>query len=962
MIQFINNNYIELDSHIDSHINSHIDSDRYSRQSYTIGQEAQVKLSGASVLVIGYNSIAQEITRNLILIGVYKIDIHHSRQLENYQKTGLYYPIGNDNQLPLEQLRKLNPSVNINSINILDEDKELDKKKLKKYNLVILTNSAIDDAININRIVHKLNIPFIMCGTYGLMGYLFNDFGDNFTITDIDGEIPELLILDNIDGKNIKFKDEHKLFDGDVINITLSDGTILEYNVYRKTSPLLIELVETPNFIKNDCIKIIRKKVPQNFSFELLKRNLDNITHITADWSVPPTRTKFLHMLHMCYDKYLNDYGKIPRAWSISDFEVFEKYLDVEFKTEQDIVMAKKFCYTLRGDLLPIASIMGGVVAHEVLKVLTHKYIPITQWYYMDYLDLILDSEIIEFEDNTGVNYRTKTKYEGIVNVFGKRFLNELQNTIPFVIGSGAIGCELVKNLGMMGIKQIYLTDPDHIEKSNLSRQFLFNDSDIRQSKAETASKKIKLMNPDINVNVLKHKICPETENIFDTEFHSKIDIYLNALDNVDARIYMDNLAIKYSKPLIDSGTMGSKGNIQVIIPNLTESYGSSKDPDEKSGIPICTIKSFPYKPEHTIQWARELFETEFNEIPNLLNKYKNIKELNILNDSDSKMLLKQLYKYGLFELKKESYLKLLYTIYQENYYDNIKEIVDKYSKEENKDELGDKKLPNYIDFNNFDLNKLVEYFSNGFVLLNQVFKTNIVFQGNICEFDKLNRIEFTHQIDNLDSNEIKEILYPIINLIPKTFPIEFEKDDDTLCHVSWITLSANLRNIQYSIPECDLFETRRIAGNIIPAMITTTSLISGFQILEFIRVCKLYKKNKYINGLNSKEIDFYKSRFVNLNTNYYDGINPLPPKNYKLDNGEEISLWTNFITENDDTDKIIEQIQKQTNKKIEFMTMGNMTIFDGDEINISKIDKLNNSNILLLLEDIPIGIPLFIK
>jgi len=87
----------------------------------------------------------------------------------------------------------------------------------------------------------------------------------------------------------------------------------------------------------------------------------------------------------------------------------------------------------------------------------------------------------------------------------------------------------------------------------------------------------------------------------------------LNALDNVDARIYMDSQAIKYSKPIIDSGTMGSKGNVQVIIPHLTESYGNSKDPEEKTGIPICTIKSFPYKPEHTIQWARELFETEFN-------------------------------------------------------------------------------------------------------------------------------------------------------------------------------------------------------------------------------------------------------------------------------------------------------------------------------------------------------------
>lgn len=49
------------------------------------------------------------------------------------------------------------------------------------------------------------------------------------------------------------------------------------------------------------------------------------------------------------------------------------------------------------------------------------------------------------------------------------------------------------------------------------------------------------------------------------------------------------------------SGTLGTKGNVQVVIPNLTESYGSSRDPPEKD-IPICTLKNFPNAIEHTIQ------------------------------------------------------------------------------------------------------------------------------------------------------------------------------------------------------------------------------------------------------------------------------------------------------------------------------------------------------------------------
>ena len=55
-----------------------------------------------------------------------------------------------------------------------------------------------------------------------------------------------------------------------------------------------------------------------------------------------------------------------------------------------------------------------------------------------------------------------------------------------------------------------------------------------------------------------------------------------NALDNIEARMYMDSQCIFWKKPLLESGTLGTKGNVQVIIPGLTESYASSRDPPEK--------------------------------------------------------------------------------------------------------------------------------------------------------------------------------------------------------------------------------------------------------------------------------------------------------------------------------------------------------------------------------------------
>lgn len=65
--------------------------------------------------------------------------------------------------------------------------------------------------------------------------------------------------------------------------------------------------------------------------------------------------------------------------------------------------------------------------------------------------------------------------------------------------------------------------------------------------------------------------------------------------------MYMDRRCVYYHKPLLESGTLGTKGNVQVVIPHLTESYSSSQDPPEKS-IPICTLKNFPNAIEHTLQ------------------------------------------------------------------------------------------------------------------------------------------------------------------------------------------------------------------------------------------------------------------------------------------------------------------------------------------------------------------------
>lgn len=79
-------------------------------------------------------------------------------------------------------------------------------------------------------------------------------------------------------------------------------------------------------------------------------------------------------------------------------------------------------------------------------------------------------------------------------------------NTNIFMVGCGAIGCEMMKNYALLGIStgvsgSIVVTDPDVIERSNLNRQFLFRDGDIRQPKSRTAANAAKNINPALNID-----------------------------------------------------------------------------------------------------------------------------------------------------------------------------------------------------------------------------------------------------------------------------------------------------------------------------------------------------------------------------------------------------------------------------------------------------------------------------
>ncbi len=186
---------------------------------------------------------------------------------------------------------------------------------------------------------------------------------------------------------------------------------------------------------------------------------------------------------------------------------------------------------------------------------------------------------------------------------------NALAQKHLLLIGAGGIGCELLKCLVTCGIKKITIVDLDKVEKSNLNRQFLFDAESIGKFKAEMAKDSILKMtgkHRDLAIS----SIVGDIKDIekFSFEFFEKFDLVLNALDNIEARSYINRICLRKEIPLINSGTEGFLGSVFCFYGKQTACYDCSVKIKQKT-IPVCSIRSKPEKPEHCVAWAKALLE-----------------------------------------------------------------------------------------------------------------------------------------------------------------------------------------------------------------------------------------------------------------------------------------------------------------------------------------------------------------
>jgi molybdopterin/thiamine biosynthesis adenylyltransferase/predicted RNA-binding Zn-ribbon protein involved in translation (DUF1610 family) len=137
------------------------------------------------------------------------------------------------------------------------------------------------------------------------------------------------------------------------------------------------------------------------------------------------------------------------------------------------------------------------------------------------------------------------------------------------VIGAGALGNEVLKNLALMGVGQILIVDFDTIEDSNLSRSVLFRESDRGRSKAEVAAEGVKSLNPDVRVKAWHGDINYEMGlGVF-----RHVDAIVGCLDNREARLSINRFSWAVQRPWVDGAIQELMGIVRVFWPGQGACY-----------------------------------------------------------------------------------------------------------------------------------------------------------------------------------------------------------------------------------------------------------------------------------------------------------------------------------------------------------------------------------------------------
>ena len=1009
-------------------MSSQIDTNLYSRQIGTIGIETMRKLIQFKILIVGLRGLGIEVAKNIILSGPERVSLFDPEYVKINDLGSNFYLSNEDiqnklrrDEACLKKLIELNPYVKCDIMEGFDIISQI-----KNYNIIVITEIMNKEKLYIiNEECRKYNIGFIYSLAIGISGFSFIDFNEHI-IFDKNGEKSKAYYIKKITNKGEIFID--KSISNNNFNIAKGEKVIFreikgleELNdgkprVIKNSNPISFFISDTlkyENYISGGICEEVKENINKKYYSLRDRFFIPYIGNKPIPFDISKIgRNELIHCgilsLHEFYEKNNNTLPMLNDAqYSLEILEeakkIYKKAKSAGQKWADNIKWDDKIILNIanwaRSEIPPICSFLGGIVAQEIIKY-SGKYTPINQWFWFEFSETIenLPKDI----DRTLKNSR----YDDQIAIFGNNMQKKLSDLNIFIIGAGALGCEFLKNFALMGIssgknRKVIVTDNDCIEISNLNRQFLFKKVDVGKSKSKCACREAKKMNKNFNCIDKQSRVGPENENIFDEKFWNEQTCIINAVDNIEARKYIDRKCTFYEKPLIDSGTLGTKAHIQTIIPHVTTCYNDSKKTDTNplDSIPVCTLHNFPSIIEHCIEWGRELFNSYFtdniiklkNWAENKEKFYEKIEMEDIFTQLENFNNIKNLISI----LESNNFDKCIeWSIkkYIENFEQKIIKLINEYpenylNKDGSKFWSGSKRFPHSIKFNinnklsflfvkscsiilarilgipSINDDNYIKDFLKKLEIQNDISKIrdDIIFQNNKStnQVNAQNEVDDIEQIMNFllegkeekEINSIKQKLNQIKIDYKKINPEKLEKDNDENGHIDFIFSCSNIRAGNYNIKEMDKQKIKMIAGRIVPAMATTTAAITGIvclQLYTLIQTNKInYFRNCYLNLAVNRFIMTLPAQTIKHIDKEYDEELDSPVKAIPLN----WTVWDKIIIKGSKTtQELINFIEKLYNVKVILITSNDITIFQNF---LHFENKIIDNNVNLKIEEI---------
>jgi len=900
-----------------------------------------------SVLVVGIRGVGIETVKNLALQGAGTITLVDPYPAQP-KDVGVNFFIHESDlaygksraELVAPRARELNPMCNLRTAPALTDE------VIAAHSAVVITQMMpLNELVRINEFCRANGISFFFAYTGGVSASLFTDHGDNHFVIDPNGERPvQKLVIDmkSLGNGETILRYDHPAGQNPV---TLSTGNYeiseligandLNDKVFACSHPgsdpamtlripVDIDTLSTP-YVSGGLI--VEKKLPTKYPMQSLAVKIKEPGNPFAD---PPSMvlTDLInfgsetqqHVAWVGLLKFFSKFNRLPEPNNVAEAAAVvdlakDALASSEIVLEEfelDTAFVNRFAIHSGAELQPMAAFVGGVLAQEVVKC-SGKYTPIPGFMHFTAAEA-LPNEALLPSDTAPRGHPN----DELAAVYGWTFVEKLGNLKYFMVGCGALGCEFMKNFALNGIfagpqGKLIVTDADRIELSNLTRQFLFREHNVGQPKSRAAAAMATVMNPRFKVEALEMFVGHKTEDTFNDEFWLGLDGVCNALDNMEARLYVDKQCVKYEKSLLESGTMGVNGNVDTICPFKTRTYADGGQAAEGGDIPMCTLRNFPQVTDHCIEWARDQFELLFVKLGKTCEIY-----LEDPRQFENDMLGKS--EGSIFETRAltsmmqaasnpsiGSAAQLAFDFFHFLFRDRILDLQATYPKnariitKEGVDKgpfwSEKKRYPTAAIFNPDDESHtsfllsatclfsvvlgvlppkaendnqwLAEYRNKEFIAgLASTLTPPIYVRAPIH-----NEEDETNDTSNLSATDI--LSGPFADLrkvaatttLPKMVPADFEKDDDLNFHIAFINSTANLRCDNYSIKRTNFQSTKVIAGKIIAAIATTTSAVCGLVMLELfkLQLCK--------------DTEAFMNRQIGLGTNAYTSFTQEPPK-----------------------------------------------------------------------------------